>query len=116
MTDEELIAQLRKDAAYWSDTDPYQAGRYRQASDRIEALTAEKEGLKELLKRNIDDEPCRLDHHGYCQAHYLEEDCSVAAALAALEKQPVVRKARYFNRYLTDAEVDEQVAQMRSEK
>jgi hypothetical protein len=27
-----------------------------------------------------------------------------------------VRKARYFNRYLTDAEVDEQVAQMRSEK
>ena len=27
-----------------------------------------------------------------------------------------VRKARYFNHYLTDAEVDEQVAQMRSEK
>jgi hypothetical protein len=27
-----------------------------------------------------------------------------------------VRKARYFNRYLTDAEVDEQVAQMRSKK
>jgi hypothetical protein len=45
MTDEELIAQLRKDAAYWSDTDPYQAGRYRQASDRIETLIAEKEGL-----------------------------------------------------------------------
>jgi hypothetical protein len=85
-------------------------------ADRIEALTAENEWLKELLRRNIDDEPCRLDHHGYCQAHYLEEDCSVAAALAALEKQPVVRKARYFNRYLTDAEVDEQVAQMRSEK
>jgi hypothetical protein len=32
------------------------------------------------------------------------------------EKPPVERKARYFNRYLTDAEVDEQVAQMRSEK
>ena len=32
------------------------------------------------------------------------------------EKPPVDRKARYFNRYLTDAEVDEQVAQMRSEK
>jgi hypothetical protein len=27
-----------------------------------------------------------------------------------------VRKTRYFNRYLTDAEVDEQVAQMRIEK
>lgn len=26
------------------------------------------------------------------------------------------RKAQYFNRYLTDAEVDEQVAQMRTEK
>jgi hypothetical protein len=55
---------------------------------RIEALTAENERLRDLLKRNIDDDPCWLDHHGYCQAHYLEEDCSVAAARAALEKQP----------------------------
>jgi hypothetical protein len=36
--------------------------------------------------------------------------------IAKHEKPPVDRKARYFNRYLTDAEVDEQVAQMRSEK
>lgn len=24
-----------------------------------------------LLKRLIDDDPCQLDHHGYCQAHGL---------------------------------------------
>jgi hypothetical protein len=53
-------------------------------TDRIEALTAENERLRGLLARNIDDEPCWRDHHGYCQAHYLEEDCSVAAARAAL--------------------------------
>jgi hypothetical protein len=50
VTDEELIAQLRKDAAYWSDTDPYQAGRYREAADRIEALTAKNERLREALE------------------------------------------------------------------
>lgn len=30
------------------------------------------------------DEPCRHDHHGYCQAHFVEADCSVAALRAAL--------------------------------
>lgn len=24
-------------------------------------------------------EDCRLDHHGYCQTHFLEKDCTVAA-------------------------------------
>jgi hypothetical protein len=56
----------------------------KKQADRIEALTAENERLRELLARNIDDEPCWRDHHGYCQAHYIEEDCSVAAARAAL--------------------------------
>jgi hypothetical protein len=56
----------------------------KEQADRIEALTAENERLRELLARNIDDEPCWRDHHGYCQAHYIEEDCSVAAARAAL--------------------------------
>jgi hypothetical protein len=86
MTDE-LVKRLRDSCVYNQQhyvPDPL----VEEAADRIEALTAENEWLKELLRRNIDDEPCRLDHHGYCQAHYLEEDCSVAAALAALEKQP----------------------------
>lgn len=60
----------------------------RNSKARIQALTAEVERLRKLLQRNIDNEPCRLDHHGYCQTHYLEEDCSVAAARAALESQP----------------------------
>lgn len=54
---------------------------------RVQALTAEVWRLRKLLQRNIDNEPCRLDHHGYCQTHYLEEDCSVAAASAALQSQ-----------------------------
>jgi len=81
MTDADRIEALTAEvAAYGRSLELKQAF--------IEELTAENEWLKELLRRNIDDEPCRLDHHGYCQAHYLEKDCSVAAALAALEKQP----------------------------
>ena len=56
----------------------------RAIADTIEAQAAEIKRLRELLARNIDDEPCWRDHHGYCQAHYLEEDCRVAAARAAL--------------------------------
>lgn len=62
----------------------------RNSKARIQALTAEVERLRKLLQRNIDNEPCRLDHHGYCQTHYLEEDCSVAAARAALQSQEKV--------------------------
>jgi hypothetical protein len=58
------------------------------AENNLSHVSEENEWLRELLRRNIDDDPCWLDHHGYCQAHYLEEDCSVAAARAALEKQP----------------------------
>lgn len=27
--------------------------------------------LRELLAQLVDEDPCRLDHHGYCQAHSL---------------------------------------------
>jgi hypothetical protein len=48
--------------------------------------------------------------------HYGGTLTALCDLIAKHEKPPVDRKARYFNRYLTDAEVDEQVAQMRSEK
>ena len=42
--------------------------------------------LVEAGKRVLEplDEPCRRDHHGYCQAHFIEADCSVAALRAAI--------------------------------
>lgn len=32
-----------------------------------------------LLKEwaEIHPDPCRTDHHGYCQEHYVQEDCIV---------------------------------------
>ncbi len=33
-----------------------------------------------LLEKLIDADECRLDHHGLCQTHRLENPCSVAAA------------------------------------
>jgi hypothetical protein len=30
------------------------------------------------------DDPCRYDHHGYCQEHYIEAECSVAKARAVI--------------------------------
>ena len=74
---EELIKRLRED-----DTDPVML---KKAADTIEAQAAEIKRLREILARHVDGEqPCWRDHHGYCQAHYLEEDCRVAAARAAL--------------------------------
>lgn len=36
---------------------------------------------------DLHDTPCRFDHHGYCQEHYLEEgeDCIVARTKKFLE-------------------------------
>lgn len=37
----------------------------------------------------VNDEPCRFDHKGFCQAHYLDhesEGCRVANAKAAIAK------------------------------
>ena len=40
--------------------------------------------LRLALDAFVDDEPCRLDHHGICQAHGIDKPCSVATAKALL--------------------------------
>lgn len=47
-------------------------------------------GLEGLLAEfvEVNDEPCHLDHHGYCQTHFLEEDCVVKRARATLRRNP----------------------------
>ena len=53
----------------------------------VEALEAGVVGeLVEALEGLIDDEPCRYDHHGYCQTHFITEPCEMAVARAALTK------------------------------
>lgn len=53
-------------------------------------LLAENQQLRQLLQELVDvtEEKCRTDHHGYCQAHYLDDvndgGCRVANARAAL--------------------------------
>ena len=49
-------------------------------------LLAERDALRSLLSEFVDDEPCWLDHHGYCQSHYYfdEDECYMARARAAL--------------------------------
>ena len=39
---------------------------------------------RELLADLVDDEPCRFDHNGYCQAHYCSSPCINARAQAFL--------------------------------
>jgi hypothetical protein len=43
--------------------------------------------LRNLLKEFLDvhDEECRFDHHGYCQAHFLEKDCLIKRTKRILE-------------------------------
>ena len=45
--------------------------------------------LRAALEEFIDDEPCLLDHEGYCQAHYVTTPCIVANARAALARPAV---------------------------
>jgi|GEM_PF-5969100 len=40
----------------------------------------------ERLVTAEDNDPCWRDHNGLCQAHYLEEDCSMAHARDVLRK------------------------------
>ena len=42
----------------------------------------------ELLQEWVDihGETCRYDHHGYCQEHFLEEDCIVKRSRILIEK------------------------------
>ena len=40
--------------------------------------------LEAALQGLIDDEPCRHDHHGYCQTHFVTAPCEMAAARKAL--------------------------------
>jgi len=59
-----------------------------QAADRIEALTSERDRLREALTRLLapfENDSCRYDHHGYCQEHFIEADCCVSYARAALK-------------------------------
>lgn len=35
--------------------------------------------LELLLVAYSDEDPCSLDHHGYCQTHFLSEDCPIPA-------------------------------------
>lgn len=62
-------------------------------SDPVEP-PAEAGQLRLLLQEWLDmhDEPCRLDHHGYCQTHFLESDCLAKRTRAALAAQAVAMR------------------------
>jgi hypothetical protein len=64
------------------------------AANRVESLARrveELEGAEKLLREwfNLHDYPCRLDHHGNCQEHYLQTDCIVTRTRAALAAKGV---------------------------
>jgi hypothetical protein len=59
--------------------------------DRLgQALTAARElrqknvQLRAALEGLVDDEPCRLDNHGYCQTHGVTKPCVMQVARQAL--------------------------------
>lgn len=56
-----------------------------ESSQAVESMNAEElrdtvYELAYLLHSNIDLEECSLDHHGYCQTHYLGSPCEVDQA------------------------------------
>lgn len=47
--------------------------------DCVKLQLEEARGIIEVVVE-VNDDDCYYDHHGYCQAHNLEEDCHVARA------------------------------------
>ena len=61
-----------------------------EAADTIDALRARVAELEAALRgllEPFDDDPCRYDHHGYCQEHFVEpgDRCCVKLARDALK-------------------------------
>lgn len=57
-------------------------------NETYEQVLSPAEEALEMLEVFVDyfrDEPCWTDHHGYCQAHWLETDCTVQRAQKYLE-------------------------------
>ncbi len=67
----------------------------KEAGDALALARDEILRLQALLHRWIEvageglhgETGCRLDHHGYCQAHFMEEDCLVPATITAISIQ-----------------------------
>ena len=49
------------------------------------ALNKTRELLGEFIE--VHDEECWYDHHGYCQAHFVEDDCLIKRTKAALSEE-----------------------------
>ena len=58
--------------------------RDRERKEHFERLTATRLALRDLVDA-VGGE-CRLDHHGFCQAHFIERVCSVVEARKVLEE------------------------------
>ena len=62
--------------------------RHEGGPDSVAAIEAERDRLREALTRLLapfGNDACHYDHHGYCQEHFIEADCCVAHARAALK-------------------------------
>jgi hypothetical protein len=67
----------------------------------MENEMTDKELIDELIDRlqemiDVNDEGCRIDHHGCCQSHYLDDvndgGCRVANAITTIAKAKEARK------------------------
>lgn len=52
------------------------------------------EALKTALADFLDNEPCQLDRHGYCQTHGLSKPCRMVAAREVLSGYSQRREVR----------------------
>lgn len=84
---EEVIENLKNEAA---EKDKLIQSLIDFDSEEVKRLEADNKRLREALEVMLvpyEGSDCRRDHHGYCQEHFLEEDCCVAKARAAIEEE-----------------------------
>ena len=79
--DNDGIDQLERACTEWAETSQANYQRANKAEAEVVRLRKALEGLV----TDEEDDPCWHDHHGYCQAHFLNDPCEMAEARQALK-------------------------------
>lgn len=92
---DDLVANLKRIAWSYKATGNQECGEYKYCTEAAAAIEAQAAMLRECVVvmrelLEVQDEPCWTDHHGYCQAHNLDDvnngGCRVDNGRATLAK------------------------------
>lgn len=86
---QQRVKELESDVKASQNAHFKAAESFKQMSKKYDEVNSQLQEAVEVIENLLEaheDTECRLDHHGLCQEHYLESDCSVKKARSFLTK------------------------------